>query len=70
MTTLVFCMFCVVVIREYPIFIRPHSKAVLSKAIHNDTEFLAQHMVMDYSLLVGIDEMRSELVIGIIGDVH
>ncbi|KAK3729009.1 hypothetical protein QZH41_011466, partial [Actinostola sp. cb2023] len=53
-------------IREYPIFIRPHSKAVLSKAIHNDTEFLAQHMVMDYSLLVGIDEMRSELVIGII----
>lgn len=56
-------------IRENPIFIRPHSKAVLSKAIHNDTEFLAQHMVMDYSLLVGIDEMRSELVIGIIGKI-
>lgn len=56
-------------IRESPIFIRPHSKAILSKAIHNDTEFLAQHMVMDYSLLVGIDENRSELVIGIIGNV-
>ncbi|XP_048579850.1 1-phosphatidylinositol 3-phosphate 5-kinase isoform X3 [Nematostella vectensis] len=53
-------------IREHPIFIRPHSKAVLSKAIFKDTEFLAQHMVMDYSLLVGIDQTRSELVIGII----
>ncbi|KAL9957912.1 hypothetical protein ACROYT_G034867 [Oculina patagonica] len=53
-------------IRECPIFIRPHSKAILSRAIHNDTEFLAQQMVMDYSLLVGIDEARSELVTGII----
>lgn len=63
-----FCKNCLSVIRESPIFIRPHSKAILSKAIHNDTEFLAQHMVMDYSLLVGIDENRSELVIGIIGN--
>ncbi|KAM7438945.1 hypothetical protein ABFA07_011646 [Porites harrisoni] len=53
-------------IRESPIFFRPHSKAILSRAIHNDTEFLAQQMVMDYSLLVGIDEARSELIIGII----
>ena len=60
-------MFFSSVIREAPIFIRPHSKAVLSRAIHNDTEFLSQHMVMDYSLLVGIDEFASELVIGIIG---
>lgn len=55
-------------IRERPIFFRPHSKAILSRAIHNDTEFLAQQMVMDYSLLVGIDEARSELVTGIIGE--
>ena len=55
-------------IRESPIFFRPHSKAILSRAIHNDTEFLAQQMVMDYSLLVGIDEARSELIIGIIGE--
>ena len=55
-------------IRECPIFFRPHSKAILSRAIHNDTEFLAQQMVMDYSLLVGIDEARSELVTGIIGE--
>ena len=52
---------------ENPLFIRPHSKAVLSKAIYNDTEFLSTNMVMDYSLLVGIDESSSELVVGIIG---
>ena len=62
--------FPLVVIRECPIFFRPHSKAILSRAIHNDTEFLAQQMVMDYSLLVGIDEARSELVTGIIGEYH
>ena len=61
------CVSSSLVIRESPIFFRPHSKAILSRAIHNDTEFLAQQMVMDYSLLVGIDEARSELVIGIIG---
>eukprot|EP00795_Rhopilema_esculentum_P013781 gene13781-4710_t len=51
---------------ETPLFIRPHSKAVLSKAIHNDSEFLSSHSVMDYSLLVGIDEVNFELVVGII----
>ena len=62
------CVSSSLVIRESPIFFRPHSKAILSRAIHNDTEFLAQQMVMDYSLLVGIDEARSELIIGIIGE--
>jgi len=51
---------------ETPLFIRPHSKVILSKAIHNDSEFLASHSVMDYSLLVGIDESKFELVVGII----
>lgn len=51
---------------ESPLFIRAHSKAVLSKAIYNDTEFLSTNMVMDYSLLVGIDEKNSELAVGII----
>ena len=36
-------------------------------AIENDTQFLAAQTVMDYSLLVGLDEDRRELVIGIIG---
>ena len=58
------------VICESPLFIRPHSKAVLSKAIYNDTEFLSNHMVMDYSLLIGIDEANFELVVGIIGEFY
>ncbi|XP_065655744.1 1-phosphatidylinositol 3-phosphate 5-kinase isoform X3 [Hydra vulgaris] len=53
-------------ISESPLFIRPHSKAVLSKAIYNDTEFLSSNMVMDYSLLVGIDQTNCKLVVGII----
>ena len=53
-------------IAESPLFIRPHSKAILSKAIHNDTEFLYTNMVMDYSLLVGIDETNLRLVVGVI----
>jgi 1-phosphatidylinositol-3-phosphate 5-kinase len=51
---------------ESPLFIRPHAKNVLTRSILNDTEFLAKQFVMDYSLLVGIDETQSELVVGII----
>lgn len=60
--------FSYVVICDAPLFIRAHSKAVLSKGIHNDTEFLSTNMVMDYSLLVGIDEATMKLVVGIIGN--
>ena len=59
--------FITTVICDSPLFIRGHSKSILSKAIHNDTEFLSTNMVMDYSLLVGIDESNMKLVVGIIG---
>ena len=49
-----------------PLYVRPHSKAVLTSAITRDTQFLADHSVMDYSLLVGCDDSTNELVIGII----
>lgn len=52
---------------DCPLYIRPHSKTVLTLAITNDTSFLSSHLVMDYSLLVGIDESKQELVVGIIG---
>ena len=52
---------------DSPLYIRPHSKTVLTLAITNDTSFLSSHLVMDYSLLVGLDEHKKELVIGIIG---
>jgi hypothetical protein len=52
---------------DAPLYIQPHSKLVLSLAIEKDTQFLLSQAVMDYSLLVGFDEERKELVIGIIG---
>ena len=52
---------------DSPLYIRPHSKAVLNKAIEEDTKFLAENSVMDYSLLVGLEPNTDELVLGIIG---
>ncbi|CAG5098005.1 Similar to fab1: Putative 1-phosphatidylinositol 3-phosphate 5-kinase (Drosophila melanogaster) [Cotesia congregata] len=37
---------------DSPLYIRPHSKSVLNKAIEQDTKFLADNSVMDYSLLL------------------
>ncbi|KAI9327288.1 hypothetical protein BDR26DRAFT_97310 [Obelidium mucronatum] len=51
---------------ESPIFIREYSKRILRASVWNDTLFLAKMDVMDYSLLVGIDEEKKELVVGII----
>ncbi|KAI4386498.1 hypothetical protein MLD38_004427 [Melastoma candidum] len=53
-------------LRTKPIFLGSKSKRSLERAIWNDTAFLAYVDVMDYSLLVGVDEVQKELVIGII----
>ncbi|XP_023635482.1 1-phosphatidylinositol-3-phosphate 5-kinase FAB1A isoform X2 [Capsella rubella] len=49
-----------------PIFVGSKAKRLLERAVWNDTSFLASIHVMDYSLLVGVDEERNELVLGII----
>ncbi|KAJ7543726.1 hypothetical protein O6H91_09G050300 [Diphasiastrum complanatum] len=49
-----------------PIFVSNKAKRLLERAVWNDTDFLAYVDVMDYSLLVGVDEEREELVVGII----
>ncbi|KAL6716605.1 Mitochondrial distribution and morphology protein 12 [Lecanora helva] len=49
-----------------PLFAREHSKRVLRASVYNDTLFLAKQNVMDYSLMVAVDEDRKELVVGII----
>lgn len=36
-------------------------------ALFNDSKFLAEINVMDYSLVVGVDSQNSELVVGIVG---
>ncbi|KAK0104208.1 1-phosphatidylinositol-3-phosphate 5-kinase [Cadophora gregata f. sp. sojae] len=68
-------------IYESPLFAREHSKKLLRAAIFNDTLFLQRNDVMDYSLMVAVDEVctsfvrcssantskaRKELVVGII----
>ncbi|XVE70780.1 hypothetical protein DITRI_Ditri10aG0098300 [Diplodiscus trichospermus] len=49
-----------------PIFVGSKAKRLLERAVWNDTSFLALIDVMDYSLLVGVDEEKHELVLGII----
>ncbi|KAK7080513.1 hypothetical protein SK128_023139 [Halocaridina rubra] len=49
-----------------PLYVRPHSKTVLSRAIQQDTALLSKQLIMDYSLLVGIDSVANQLIVGII----
>ncbi|BFZ63111.1 Mitochondrial distribution and morphology protein 12 [Saitoella coloradoensis] len=53
-------------IYESPLFVREHAKKFLRASLWNDTLFLAKMNVMDYSLVIGIDDDRKELVVGII----
>jgi len=49
-----------------PLWVHTHSKAKLGASIWNDTLFLSSLGVMDYSLLVGIDNTSKQIVVGII----
>ncbi|EKV08092.1 1-phosphatidylinositol-3-phosphate 5-kinase (Fab1), putative [Penicillium digitatum PHI26] len=53
-------------IYETPLFAREHSKKLIGQSVWNDTLFLGRQDVMDYSLMIAIDESRNELVVGII----
>ncbi|KAI0847118.1 hypothetical protein F5Y00DRAFT_126149 [Daldinia vernicosa] len=53
-------------IYESPLFAREHSKKTLRDSVWNDTLFLARQNVMDYSLMIAVDEIQKELVVGII----
>jgi 1-phosphatidylinositol-3-phosphate 5-kinase len=55
-------------IYESPLFVREYAKRLLRTSLFNDTLFLAKMNVMDYSLVIGIDEDNKELVVGIIGE--
>lgn len=50
-----------------PFYLREHSKRILRGALYNDSKFLSEINVMDYSLVVGVDSQKSELVVGIVG---
>lgn len=51
-----------------PFYLREHSKRILRGSLYNDSKFLADINVMDYSLVVGVDSQRNELVVGIVGE--
>lgn len=53
-----------------PMYILTHSKVVLKDAINRDAMFLEKNHVMDYSLLVGLDDKNGVLVLGIIGTLN
>ncbi|KAG0346509.1 1-phosphatidylinositol-3-phosphate 5-kinase [Podila humilis] len=51
---------------EAPCFIREHAKLQLSESLANDSLFLQQFNIMDYSLLVAVGDQKQELVVGIV----
>lgn len=54
--------------QENPLYVRLHSKYTLMKALFSDTQFLAKHGIVDYSLLVFYyaDDPQSIVYAGII----
>lgn len=46
--------------------VHAQSKTVIEQALHNDANFLAECNIMDYSLLVGIDDDKKEMIVGIV----
>ncbi|KIO33368.1 hypothetical protein M407DRAFT_17916 [Tulasnella calospora MUT 4182] len=49
-----------------PLYIREHSKRILRSTLYSDSLFLMDLNVIDYSLLVAVDESRKEIVVGMI----
>ncbi|WFD27134.1 1-phosphatidylinositol-3-phosphate 5-kinase [Malassezia nana] len=49
-----------------PLLVREHSKRILRAALYNDTLFLTEMNVMDYSLILALDATRGDMVMGII----
>lgn len=53
-------------IYESPLFVKEHLKRMLRGSLFNDTSFFSAMDVMDYSLIIGIDDTSKRLYIGII----
>ncbi|GAA5897193.1 hypothetical protein JCM6882_001813 [Rhodosporidiobolus microsporus] len=49
-----------------PFYVREESKQFIKQAIFNDSQFLSDLNVMDYSLVVGVDAVNAELCVGIV----
>ncbi|KAF7998678.1 hypothetical protein HF325_006920 [Metschnikowia pulcherrima] len=53
-------------IYESPVFVKEQLKKLLRGSLFNDTSFLSAMDVMDYSLVIGIDDPSGKLYVGII----
>ncbi|KNZ52837.1 hypothetical protein VP01_3430g2 [Puccinia sorghi] len=56
-----------IVVWTSPIFFPKNYLLRLQASLHNNTLFLANHNVMDYSLAFGFDQKKQYIYIGIIG---
>ena len=57
-------------INGHPIPVQIHDHFYFFNAIRNDLDFLSKNKFVDYSMLVGVDEVNKNLVIGIIDYIH
>lgn len=51
---------------ESPVFVKEQLKKLLKGSLFNDTAFLSEMDVMDYSLVIGLDDSSGKLYVGII----
>jgi hypothetical protein len=51
----------------YPLPLSDSSKTLLRMSVFNDTLFLSNLEIVDYSVIVGLDRINQKLVVGIIG---
>ncbi|KAF8063215.1 hypothetical protein FPV67DRAFT_1505586 [Lyophyllum atratum] len=51
---------------KFLMLVRPHSKHVLHTAVKSDAEFLTKGNIMDYSLLVGVNEEAKVIACGLV----
>ena len=49
-----------------PLFLTPAAKAKFNMAVRQDTAFLQELQVVDYSLLIGVDSESGQLLVGIV----
>eukprot|EP01064_Diplonema_japonicum_P028470 TRINITY_DN436_c12_g1_i1.p1 TRINITY_DN436_c12_g1~~TRINITY_DN436_c12_g1_i1.p1 ORF type:complete len:2163 (+),score=535.72 TRINITY_DN436_c12_g1_i1:59-6547(+) len=48
------------------LFTKEESKEILTMGVHNDTLMLRRNQIMDYSMLLGVDDTKKEIYVGII----
>ncbi|KAL1916606.1 uncharacterized protein VTP21DRAFT_5797 [Calcarisporiella thermophila] len=48
------------------LLVHSYSERIIRESIQNDTQFLADANIMDYSLLAGVNDEQKELIVGIV----